>query len=254
MKHHLSRYLAIFILMLAGTLQAAADLTFSQVASGFPIVGTDANAVFVVDANDAEVVTTAARCVIRDIKAVTGTSLTLRNLTFSPNLPYSLPRPLQRRGEPLREGGGDNSPQFTPPWEGMGEAVILAGTIGSSALIDALIADGKVDTTGLTGVWEAYALQLVQEPMEGVGQALVVMGGTPRGTAYGLFEISRRIGVSPYVWRPTSNPPRWPASMFRATEPTWRNPPSGTADSSSTTKTGRSSHGPSGPSTLHIII
>ncbi|MBR6129871.1 MAG: glycosyl hydrolase 115 family protein [Bacteroidaceae bacterium] len=192
--------MTIFILSLAGTLQAAADLTFSQVASGFPIVGTDANAVFVVDANDAEVVTTAARCVIRDIKAVTGTSLTLRNLTFSPNLPYSLPLPLQRKGEPLREGGGDNSPQFTPPLEGMGEAVILAGTIGSSALIDALIADGKVDTTGLTGVWEAYALQLVQEPMEGVGQALVVLGGTPRGTAYGLFEISRRIGVSPYVW------------------------------------------------------
>ncbi len=105
MKKHFSRYLAIFIMMLAGTLQAAADLTFSQVASGFPIVGTDANAMFVVDANDAEVVTTAARCVIRDIKAVTGTSL---------------PLPLQRRGESSRHLAVDFVEQLLHPSSGGG--------------------------------------------------------------------------------------------------------------------------------------
>ena len=148
----------------AGSLQAVADLTFSQSAGDFPIVGTDANAVFIVDANDAEVVTTVARCVINDIKTITGKQLGMRNTLNSGDLP------------------------------------IIAGTIGQSALLDDLITDGKVDTTGLTGVWEAYALQLVQNPTEGISQALVIMGGTPRGTAYGLFEISRRIGVSPYVW------------------------------------------------------
>jgi hypothetical protein len=141
-----------------------ADLTFSQTQGGFPIVGTEGNAVFVVSPNDAEVVTTVAKRVIQDIKTITGKQLALTNSNLLNTFP------------------------------------IIAGTIGQSALVDALIADGKVDTTGLTGVWEAYALQLVSNPMEGVGQALVVMGGTPRGTAYGLFEISRRIGVSPYVW------------------------------------------------------
>ena len=169
-----------------GTLQAAADLTFSQTAVGFPIVGAGSNAVFVVSANDAEVVTTVARCVIQDIKAVTGKQLTLANSNilnskFKMGGQGTLPE-----GE--QEGGLDAS------------YPIIAGTIGQSAIIDALIADGKVDTTGLTGVWEAYALQLVSNPMEGVGQALVIMGSTPRGTAYGLFEISRCIGVSPYVW------------------------------------------------------
>ena len=151
-------------LALAGSLQADADLTFTPGGGGFPIVGGEGNAVFVVSGNDAEVVTTVAKCVIRDIKTITGRQLAIRNTVNSGNLP------------------------------------IIAGTIGQSTLIDALIADGKVDTTGLTGVWEAYALQLVQQPMAGVSQALVIMGGTPRGTAYGLFEISRRIGVSPYVW------------------------------------------------------
>ena len=179
MKGNLTRYFLTYFLVLGGTLQAMADLTFSAAKGGFPIVGTEGNAVFVVSTNDAEVVTTVARCVIQDIKTVTGKGLTL---TLS-------------KGE-----GTKMAQQFTPPLEGTGEAVIVAGTIGQSAILDALIADGKVDTTGLTGVWEAYALQLVSNPMEGVSQALVIMGGTPRGTAYGLFEISRRIGVSPYIW------------------------------------------------------
>ena len=164
MKETITRYFALFLLMLVGTLQATADLTFSQAAGGFPVVGSDQNAVFIVSENDAEVVTTASNCVIRDIQTITGKRLALRNSISSGDLP------------------------------------IIAGTIGQSAILDNLIADEKVDTTGLTEVWEAYALQLVQNPMEGIRQALVIMGGTPRGTAYGLFEISRRIGVSPYVW------------------------------------------------------
>ena len=164
MKETITRYFALFLLTLVGTLQATADLTFSQTAGGFPIVGSDQNAVFIVSENDAEVVTTASNCVIRDIQTITGKRLALRNSLSGGDLP------------------------------------IIAGTIGQSAILDNLIADEKVDTTGLTEVWEAYALQLVQNPMEGISQALVIMGGTPRGTAYGLFEISRRIGVSPYVW------------------------------------------------------
>ena len=164
MNKHIARYFTICILTLVGTTQALADLTFSQVSGGFPIVGSDANAVFIVDTNDAEVVTTVAHCVIKDIKTITGKQLGLRNSLNDGDLP------------------------------------IIAGTIGQSAIIDALIQDGSVDATGIGGEWEAYSLQLVQNPTENISQALVIMGSTPRGTAYGLFEISRRIGVSPYVW------------------------------------------------------
>ncbi len=164
MKRAFLQYLSIYFLTLVETTQALADLTFSQVQNGFPIVGNGENAVFIVDANDAEVVTTVSNCVIKDIKTITGKQLGIRNNVREGDLP------------------------------------IIAGTIGQSAILDNLIVNEKVDTTGLTGVWEAYSLQLVQNPTENISQALVIMGGTPRGTAYGLFEISRRIGVSPYVW------------------------------------------------------
>ena len=181
MKGIITRCFLTCILALVSSLQMRADLTFSEGTGGFPLVGAESNAIFVVDANDAEVVTTVARCVIQDINTITGKQLAA---------PFQLS---PGEGISLKDlvGGEGASGEVYP---------VIAGTIGQSTIIDALIADGKVDTTGLTGVWEAYALQLVQQPMEGVSQALVIMGGTPRGTAYGLFEISRRIGVSPYVW------------------------------------------------------
>lgn len=72
---------------------------------------------------------------------------------------------------------------------------IIAGTIGQSTIIDQLINDGKIDVTNVAEKWEVYTIQMTKTP-----QALVIAGSTPRGTAYGLFELSRQMGVSPYVW------------------------------------------------------
>ena len=142
-----------------------ADIHVSNSATGgFPLVGTDCQATFVIDSLDAEVVSTVAGCVIADVKTVTGKTLQLAH-------------ELQ-----------------------VGQFPIIAGTVGQSRWVDRLVAEGKVDTTGVTGRWEAYTLQLIENPSEGISQALVILGGTPRGTAYGLFEVSRRIGVSPYIW------------------------------------------------------
>ena len=52
----------------------------------------------------------------------------------------------------------------------------------------------------IVGKWEAYTLQVISRPQEGIDQALVIAGSTPRGTAYGIFELSRLMGVSPWVW------------------------------------------------------
>ena len=78
--------------------------------------------------------------------------------------------------------------------------LIIAGTLGQSKYIDKLAKNGKIDAEAIRGKWEAYGLQTVKKPMNGVDEALVVYGSTPRGTAYGLFEISRKLGVSPWVW------------------------------------------------------
>lgn len=53
---------------------------------------------------------------------------------------------------------------------------IIVGTIGNSSLIDGLISSGKLDVSGIQGGWEAYVSALVQNPMNGTEQALVIAG------------------------------------------------------------------------------
>lgn len=80
-----------------------------------------------------------------------------------------------------------------------GQAVI-AGTFGKSSLIDKLVADGKLDAKPITGQWESFIITTVANPLPGVSSALVIVGSDRRGTAYGVFEVSKGIGVSPWYW------------------------------------------------------
>ncbi|MEO7997478.1 MAG: glycosyl hydrolase 115 family protein, partial [Gemmatimonadaceae bacterium] len=79
--------------------------------------------------------------------------------------------------------------------------VVIIGTIGHSALIDDLVQRGKIDAREVTGKWESYVIQTVDNPMPGVERALVVAGSDKRGTIYGTYDVSGQIGVSPwYYW------------------------------------------------------
>lgn len=68
---------------------------------------------------------------------------------------------------------------------------IIAGTIGRSALIDSLAASGRLNIESIRGQWEAYIIDVVDGN-------LVIAGSDKRGTIYGIYEISNRIGVSPW--------------------------------------------------------
>lgn len=81
-----------------------------------------------------------------------------------------------------------------------GDYLIMVGTIGHSIYIDRLIKNRKIDVSNIQSRWESFVIATVNSPMRGVKQALVVAGSDRRGTAYGLFELSRRIGVSPWLW------------------------------------------------------
>jgi len=81
-----------------------------------------------------------------------------------------------------------------------GEYVIMAGTLGTP-IINRLITDGKVDKSELEGKREKYVMTMVANPVDGVGEALVIAGSDRRGTIYGIYELSEQIGVSPwYDW------------------------------------------------------
>jgi len=55
----------------------------------------------------------------------------------------------------------------------------------------------KIKYSDLIGKWEAY--KLVASKLQGKN-CLFVIGSDARGTAYGVLELSRQMGVSPWVW------------------------------------------------------
>lgn len=81
-----------------------------------------------------------------------------------------------------------------------GERMIIIGTIGKGGLIDTLIAERKLNVSGIKGKWEAHITAVVADPLPGVKQALVIAGSDKRGTIYGIYDLSAQMGVSPWYW------------------------------------------------------
>jgi hypothetical protein len=80
------------------------------------------------------------------------------------------------------------------------KTVIMIGSIDRSLLIKDLVKEKKVNLTSITNKWEAYQVKNIQHPWSHVENLLVITGSDRRGTAYGVFELSKQIGVSPWYW------------------------------------------------------
>ena len=52
----------------------------------------------------------------------------------------------------------------------------------------------------LDGLYESYQIESIKSPFPSVDNALVVVGSDALGAAYGVFNISEQIGVSPLYW------------------------------------------------------
>lgn len=77
---------------------------------------------------------------------------------------------------------------------------IIIGTLGHSRMIDQLAASGKLPVDQLRGKWEKFYLTTVQQPFENIDRALVIAGSDKRGTIFGMFDLSEKMGVSPWNW------------------------------------------------------
>ena len=77
--------------------------------------------------------------------------------------------------------------------------LIIVGSVDSSAAMRRLVSRGVI-SSALHGKWESYVLKTVQHPFAGADRALVIAGSDRRGTAYGVLELSRQMGVSPWYW------------------------------------------------------
>jgi len=144
----------------------------------FPFVHDERAADVFVDSKDWTVARIAGRDLTKDIERVTGCKALLKH---SPDDLSSL--------------------------------AVLVGTLGKSPVIDGLVKAGKIEVEDIRGQWETSLMQVISDPLPGVKQGLVIVGSDRRGTAYGVYELSRLIGVSPwYWWADVTSPQR--ASLY----------------------------------------
>ena len=132
----------------------------------FPLVSSKEVAQILIDSMDAKVVQIAANLLADDIFKVTGQR---------PEVIFSL--------DDIRS-----------------ENIIISGTIGKSSTIDKLIKLGEIDILSIKTKWEASVVRTTNKEPYGIKKAVVVAGSDRRGTAYGLMDLSKAIGVSPWVW------------------------------------------------------
>jgi hypothetical protein len=123
------------------------------------------NATICVDPDDFTAVQIAASLLQQDLKAVTGKEPELKNTIT-----------------------------------GLPKTVIIIGSADRSSFISQLIRQKKINITTIKGKWEAYQLQVVSNPFNGVEHAIVITGSDRRGTAFGVFDLSKQLGVSPWYW------------------------------------------------------
>ena len=148
---------------------AAGNIAVSSSASSganvINLAGGKTQAVVVVDDGDFAVVQLAANLFADDVQRVAGKRLVVTN---------AVPKTSQ---------------------------IVLAGTLGKSALIQNLVSAGKLkNVEKLQNQWEGTLAEVVAKPFPGVDEALVIVGSDRRGTAYGLMRLSELIGVSPWYW------------------------------------------------------
>ncbi|RXK87389.1 glycosyhydrolase [Filimonas effusa] len=77
---------------------------------------------------------------------------------------------------------------------------VIIGTIGKNKWIDRLIGLGSIKAEDLKGKWESFVITTVANPFPGVQRALVIAGSDKRGSIFGIYELSKQLGVSPWYW------------------------------------------------------
>lgn len=81
-----------------------------------------------------------------------------------------------------------------------GKTLLIAGTYANNRFIQQLSAEGKLDLKPIKNRWESWTEQTVKNPFPGIKEAFVIVATDRRAVAYALFNISEKMGVSPWYW------------------------------------------------------
>jgi len=138
--------------------------SYSQQSNSFYLIASDRLTSILIDPKENEVVKTAVEMFSNDMKTVGNGKVNTYNI-YSP--------------EP--------------------SCLIVAGTIGTNVYIDSLISKGLFSVEEINNKWEAFKIKIYY-PKNSQQKILLVAGSDSRGTAYGILELSRLAGVSPWNW------------------------------------------------------
>ena len=162
MKHSI---LSILVLCLVGTTATAAEqfVVFQPAVGALPIT----NGTIAFSAGEQPCVKRAVQSLADDFKRVTGKAAEMgQSYAFGdPGLGYA------------------ESAEQVP--------TIVIGTVGANRQIDQWVKQDLLRE--LKGKTEKYIIKTI-------GQQLVIAGSDKRGTVYGIYELSRQMGVSPWYW------------------------------------------------------
>lgn len=153
----------LLLLILGQCLYAQQLLTTRTDKNNFPLVNINPAAIYV-DSTDDWLVNKVAYLLQTDIERITGKK---------PAIIHDIA----------------NAPKY----------LVIIGTENSAA-IKTLVRNKKADYNTLKGKWETFRIHTILSPFPQVEKALVITGSDKRGTAYGVLELSRQAGVSPWYW------------------------------------------------------
>ncbi|KAJ5080953.1 hypothetical protein N7456_013663 [Penicillium angulare] len=80
------------------------------------------------------------------------------------------------------------------------DIAIIVGCIESCRILKKLSSENKLDTSAIKGKWESFITTVVDNPIPGCSKALVIAGSDKRAAIFGVYTLSRQIGVSPWYW------------------------------------------------------
>lgn len=178
--------------------------------NAFPLAVRGFQTQIVIDDEEEPVVGNAADMLIQDIRLICGEESKIQLIKLDYNASESNSDDTKNKKEevdPARRSvkQTNNATELADLFNRAEKSpCIFAGTLGRSSIITKLIQEFNIDTTGLTRKWERFLILNLTDK-KGL-PVLFIVGSDARGTAYGLLELSRMAGISPWVWWADARP------------------------------------------------
>jgi hypothetical protein len=115
---------------------------------------------------------------------------------------YDGPTPIKKVAELLARdltALSGRTPAIATNTDGVRGPLVIVGQ-KDAPLIAALLKANAIDVSPLAGKWESYGRVMIAAPGYAGRKALLIFGSDVRGAIYGVVDLSREMGVSPWEW------------------------------------------------------